>query len=850
MPNPPHPSDLLAEYRRKRSLDRTPEPGGGRVRDGGRIFVVQKHDATRLHWDLRLEMDGVLRSWAVPRGPSRDPADKRVAVFVEDHPIEYADFEGVIPEGNYGAGAVIVWDRGTYEPLEDMAAGFANGKLLFELRGYKLRGVWTLVKLRKSEKDWLLIKERDAHAVRGAGDAFPQDSVLSGLTIEEMGSGSRRVAEVRARLDALDAPHARVEPDAVRLMLAETRAKPFSGEGWVFEPKYDGYRMLAVAGEGSGRLITRSGNDATASFPEVAQALKALPFRHLVMDGEVVVHDAAGLPSFQRLQKRARLTRGPDIRRASLELPATLYLFDLLGFEDRDLRGLRLVERKAVLRRILPAAGPLRYADHVEAQGAAFFAGVERLGLEGMVAKRAASRYRAGRSSDWIKVRASPTDDFVIVGWTEPKGSRTGFGALALATHIDGVLTFTGTVGSGFRERQIRDIAARLVRLRRSGPACANAPAGGEYAWVEPKLVCEVRYVEVTDEGLLRQPVFLRLRDDKPPEEVVRSRTGPDGPGAADAGDGPDGDADPDVAVVEQEAPVREVRLSNLDKVFWPEDGYTKGDLVEYYRAIAPWILPYLRDRPVVLTRFPDGIHGKSFFQKDAPSFAPAWLRTETIYSEGSERDLRYFVCDDESSLVYLANSASIPLHVWASRVASLERPDWCILDLDPKDAPFDGVVRVARFLRDLCGEIELPAYVKTSGSSGLHVLIPLGGQCTFDQAKTLAGLLARTTVAALPDIATIARVLSQREGKVYVDFLQNGHGKLIVAPFSVRPLPGAPVSMPLEWREVVPSLDIRRFTIRTALRRMAQKKADPMRPVLDDRPDLVTALEKLYARG
>ncbi len=842
----PKPSKGLEEYRRKRSVERTPEPAGAVAPAGGRRFVVQLHDASRLHYDFRLESDGVLKSWAVPKGPSRNPADKRVAVHVEDHPVEYADFEGVIPEGNYGAGAVIVWDRGLYMPLEDMQEGFEKGKLLFELRGYKLRGRWTLVKIKKSENDWLLIKERDAYATDDEGGDFPAGSVFSGLTVEEMASGSDRAEGVRDELKRLGAKSRRVRAPDVKLMLAESRQSPPSGEDWIFELKYDGYRMIGQAGSGRSMLRTRNGRDATASFPEIAKALESLPYEHLVIDGEVVVHDDEGKPSFQRLQKRAMLTRPLDVARAALELPAVLYVFDLLGFGEYDARALPLVERKRLLAELLPQAGPLRYSDHIVGQGEAFYASVEAMGLEGIVAKKAKGAYRAGRSPDWQKVRASPTDDFVVVGYTQPRGTRTGFGALHLATYVNGALTYTGTVGSGFTERQLADTHTRLQPIRRPDPPCIGAPQAEEHTWVEPELVCEVRYVEVTDEGLLRQPVFLRFRTDKAAHECMRSAEATDEEPLDDTGPVPDDDA---FLTVAEEEPVRTVRFTNLDKVFWPEEGYTKGDLIEYYRAVADWILPFLRERPVVLTRFPDGIEGKSFFQKDAPSFAPDWIRTETIYSDQSERELSYFICDDLPTLLYLANSASIPLHIWASRLGSLETPDWCILDLDPKDAPFRHVVEVAKCIHALCQEIELPVYIKTSGSSGLHVMIPLGRQCTHDQSKSLGELLARVVVKELPEIATIVRLPAKREGKVYVDFLQNGHGKLLVAPYSVRPLPGAPVSMPLEWREVNGKLDIRAFTIRTAIERLARKKRDPLLPVLEEMPDLVSALAALAAR-
>ena len=750
-------------------------------------------------------------------------------MHVDDHPREYADFEGLIPEGNYGAGAVIVWDRGAWVALEDPVAGLAKGKLLFDLRGYKLRGRWTLVKIKKGEREWLLIKERDTH-VRDPGTEFPEHSVLSGLTVEELKVGHDRAAGARDRIRAVGAPEGVVPADGGQLMLAETAAEAFDREGWLFEIKYDGYRMLAAGGAGAAPLVSPNGNDFPASFPELARALRALPFGQVLLDGEVVVHDAAGLPSFQRLQKRARLTRGPDVRRAAVELPAALYVFDILGFENWDLRALPLVERKAIVRELLPPVGPLRFADHVERVGQAFFGQAVQLGLEGIVGKRADSPYRAGRSSHWQKIRADKTDDFVVAGFTAPKGSRAGFGAVHVAWYEDDALVYAGRVGTGFRTEDLPAVRDTLEGMLRETPACRNAPIGQEHRWTEPTMVAEVRYKEVTEEGLLRQPVFVRFRDDKPPQDCLR-RTG--------------GDAGPAAAPTVRPGRV-EVVLSNLDKVFWPDEGYTKGDLIAFYRTVAPWMLPYLEDRPLVMTRYPDGIGGKSFFQKDAPVFAPDWIRTEVVYSDDAEREIRYFVADDADALAYVANLGTIPLHVWASRIATLEQPDWAIMDLDPKEAPFTDVVTVAQAARDLCEAIGLPCYVKTSGSSGLHVLLPLGRRCSHDQARQIAELLARVLARQLPDIATIKRLPTQREGKVYLDYLQNGRGKLLVAPFSVRPLPGAPVSTPLEWDEVTPDLDIRRFTIRTVPERLATRERDPLRPVLEVQPDLGDALGKL----
>jgi bifunctional non-homologous end joining protein LigD len=840
--------DALDAYRSKRSLERTPEPAGAVGQGDGRLFVVHQHAARRLHFDLRLEMEGVLRSWAVPKGPSYDTAEKRLAVHVEDHPLEYGEFEGLIPEGNYGAGAVIVWDRGEWVSVGDPLEGMAKGKLLFELKGYKLRGLWTLVKLKKSEKDWLLIKERDAWASKDP-DSFAAESVLSGLTVEDLGAGRDRGEAIRRELIRLGAPRRVVDAKAVGVMLAETAERSFSRKDWLFEPKLDGYRVLAARTPAEPRLLTRNGNDCATSFPEILRAVAALPFDHLVLDGEVVALDEQGRPNFQRLQGRARLSRPIDIRHAAVNTPVTYYGFDLLGFEDFDLRPLPLSARKAALRRVLPPVGPLRYLEHVEEEGETLYREAERLGLEGVVGKKADSPYRPGRSPAWLKVRSRRTGDFVVVGFTAPKGSRGGFGALHLADYVDGTLTYAGRAGSGFSDKQLTEVRRTLEQHRRPKPACAGPlPTEKGTTWVEPMLVSEVEYSEWTDELLLRQPVFLRFRDDKRPEECVRAGRPSAGEATRDAMPAStrgSRNAEKASAARRDEAALP-FEFTNTKKVFWPDEGYTKGDLIDYYRAIAPWLLPYLRNRPVVMTRYPDGIGGKSFFQKDAPGFRPDWIRTERMWSEDTQREIDYFVCDDEATLLYIVNLGTIPLHLWASRVPTLERPDWCILDLDPKGAPFEHVVQVARAGKELCDRIGLPVLVKSSGSSGLHLLIPLGRQCTHEQARSLGELLARCIVGRLPEISTIVRQVSHREGRVYVDYLQNGSGKLIVSPLCVRPLSGAPVSVPLAWKEVNPKLDIRRHTIKTVPDRMRKLGADPLAPVLELSPDLGAALEAL----
>lgn len=912
------PHGNLEAYRRKRSGEATPEPMGSRTAAGSGRFVVQKHAARRVHFDLRLELGGTLKSWAVPRGPSLDPEVKRLAVATEDHPLEYVDFEGSIPAGNYGAGAMIVWDSGRWTPLEDPAAGMESGKLLFELHGYKLRGVWTLFRTggRRQTDDgsqWLLMKKPDAAARPAGSDAddddrdpdggLPPHSVLSGLTVEELRDGCDRIEGVRAEIEASEAPRRPVDPRSLPLMLATAADRPFSRAGWIYELKYDGYRLVAAREGGSVFLRYRRGGDVTALYPELTRALRRLPVESLVLDGEVTVLDGGGRPSFPMLQRRGLLSRPADIARASVRQPATLFAFDLVSFEGRDLRPLPLLERKGWLARTLPPAGPLRYADHIEEQGEAFFEQAAAMGLEGAMAKDGASRYVGRRSSSWVKFRTERTADFAIVGMSPPKGSRIGLGALHLAVwdpdvpagaaeagqaggdgpgqdegdagdRSRGSLVYAGRVGTGFSDADLAELAQRLSANRREDPPC-QAPRGADDAhgegetgagsavggavpaagaapdvhaaalltddhimggrvadqtWTEPddELVCEVRYKEWTPHGMLRHPVFLRLRDDKPLEDCIRR-------------------AEPRAGRAEPPAPpAPQVEVTNASKVFWPNEGYTKGDLIDFYAAIAGAMQPYFTDRPLVMTRYPDGIEGKSFFQKNAPDFAPDWLHTVRLTSPRTGKDVEYFVCQNRESLVYVANLAAIVLHVWSSRLHQLGQPDWCILDLDPKDAPFDDVIEIALAIRRLCRKIELPSFVKTSGSSGLHVLLPLGGACTYEQSRSLGQLIAQIICRQLPEIATVTRNPERRGGKVYIDFVQNGRGRLLVAPFSVRPLPAAPVSTPLRWSEVKPGLDLRDHTIRTVPQRLRKLKTDPLRGVLTEKPDLLAALRRL----
>jgi bifunctional non-homologous end joining protein LigD len=631
----------------------------------------------------------------------------------------------------------------------------------------------------------------------------------------------------------------------IAVMKPETAERPFSRSGWVFELKYDGYRALVERKSSEARIAYRSGRGVTAIFPEIASAVTALPF-DLILDGEIVIVDGNGRPDFNALQRRAQRTRQIDVVRAAAAAPATFFAFDLLALDGHDLRKLPLTARKDLLRQVLSLAGSgvLRSTEEVAERGEDLFAAVSQLGLEGVVAKRADSPYRAGYSSDWLKFRVDRTADLAVLGF-EPAG-RDGFRCLHLGVRQGSGWVHAGTVGTGFGRQEMTEIRGRLDTGQRPRSTVAGAPRG-KVVWVEPELVCEVRYKEWTPGGHLRHPVFLRLREDKAPEECL--------PPLDARGVGPEVAEEPAEEPSEEPAPPPDpapappLKLTNLDKVFWPDEGYTKGDLIEYYRAVSPWMLPYLCDRPLVLDRYPNGITGKSFFQKHAPDMAAGRLRSVAIRGDGNTREIDFFLCDEPEGLLFLANLGAIPFHLWSSRLPDLDKPDWCILDLDPKGAPFEHVVRIALTIRELCEEIEMPSFIKTSGGSGLHILLPMGRQLDHERVRQLGELLARVIVERLPDIATTARSIPARKGRVYIDALQNGRGKLLAAPYSVRPLPGAPVSTPLSWSEVGPRLDVKKFSIRSVPQRLKQRKEDPLRGVLEVQPDLARSLALLSER-
>lgn len=835
----------LERYREKRDFARTPEPAGsegeGRSGRAARRFVVQKHAARRTHFDLRLEIDGTLVSWAVPKGPSADPETKRLAVHVEDHPLDYGDFEGAIPQGEYGAGVVIVWDRGRYEPVgetedsdEALRHGVRQGKLDVVLYGERMRGRWALVRMkgRESEDNWLLLKKRDVYAEPGDPDGLVErylDSVVSGRSLDDP-----------ALREAEPGSAGSLPPVDTRPMLAQRGERLPSGEAWCFELKMDGIRAIGWAGPGAVvQLYSRSGSRLEAAFPEVAEALELVARRtgsEFVIDGEIVAATAAGRASFEDLQPRFSLREASEIEQSARARPAEMFVFDLLWLGGEDLRDRPLSERKEKLRALVKQAGHrLHYVRHDVAEGDATRERARSEGWEGVVAKRLKSRYRSGeRSQDWLKVKDLARQEFVVGGWTEPQGGRRGFGALLVGYYegagADRQLRYAGRVGSGFRGVDLEEIKARLDAL--TIEACPFSEVTDDVKgahWVRPELVAEVKFLEWTREGRLRQPVFLGLRSDVDSLRVVRE-------GAVQAAAaGPPVEPTPAMESLIQALASLEragqdgeldiegerLKVSNLSKVFWPESGATKGDLLRYYLSVAPAILPVLRDRPLTLERYPDGITGEMFYQQKMPGPTPEAVRTVTLEVDGEPAER--LVGGDLHTLLYTAQLAAISQHVWPSRLGTLDHLDYTILDLDPgARVPFSAVRETALATKEQLERLGLRGYPKTSGASGIHIVIPLVAGTSYETGRLLAELIAQLVAGVHPDLATVQRAVSKRGARVYVDFLQNRRGATVASAYSVRPRPGATVSAPLNWHELAGDVRPLDFTLRSMQDRLA----------------------------
>ncbi|HZO21656.1 MAG TPA: non-homologous end-joining DNA ligase [Steroidobacteraceae bacterium] len=914
----------LDPYAAKRTFTRTPEPGAEVAprRRGPLLFVVQKHAARRLHYDFRLELDGVLKSWAVPKGPSLTAGDKRMAVEVEDHPFEYASFEGVIPAKQYGAGNVIVWDCGVYSPDEDHKYSFgdreeaqarlrrelAEGKLSLFLRGEKLKGSFALVRTRQ-DKQWLLIKHKDRFVAGGELLARSR-SVLSNVVVEDAESLQSVQRTAAAHLTP-SGPEENM-PAKLSPMLAETGSMPRSSVDWLYEPKLDGYRVLAFVLGSRVRLQSRRGIDLTAVFPDLTADLAQQAGADMILDGEIVALGADGKPSFNALQNRAQLKTAGEIATAVRESPAVLVCFDLLHFAGLNVRGFSYVDRRRYLAQCLLPSARIQLM-HVSPEAEPLYEAATASGFEGIIAKRRNSLYEPGkRSGSWLKFKTTQTTEFVVGGYTQGKGEREPLGALLLGYWLDGKLRYAGHAGSGLTEPVIAEIGRRAKGLeRRTSPFAERVQLHRPTHWLAPELVAEVTFADWTPDGLLRAPVFKRLRDDVSPESVTRpaevpvqaavssseavpprksrparARTAPTSKRSSPASQIEEivGQLDNDAARVDLTVGDARIRLTNLDRAYWPADpaarapAITKRDLIRYLARVSPYMLPHLVNRPLTMIRMPEGIYGERFFQKHWEQSLPDFVETIRVYSGHKEEEHRYLLANNLPTLLWLGQSGTLEFHIWHSRaqpgpdcvsqstdyassLESLEEsvlnyPDYLVFDIDPyiysgKEAKGDepelnsrGFAvgrRVAFWLRTLLRQMSLDAIVKTSGKTGLHVFVPIDRTVTFEAARHICETVGRHLMRAHPKDITLEWAVEKRTDKIFIDYNMNVRGKTLNVAYSPRGLPGGPVSMPLTWEELE-AAEVMDFTIATVPARL-EKTADRWQDALSGKFSLSRTL-------
>jgi len=890
----------LKKYVSKRDFSKTTEPKSGKSSDRNKLnFVIQKHDASRLHYDFRLEMEGVLKSWAVPKGPSTDPKIKRLAMMVEDHPYDYKDFEGIIPKGEYGGGTVIVWDEGTYEPIEAIKGKKAqekhllgqlnDGSLKIRLNGEKLQGEFALVKTNgMGENGWLLIKHKDDYA--STKDITKEDkSVLSGKTIEKMEKTSDKVWKAGKEQDLKTekkSPKPKVKketksvgdevtvdvksilkkapktaiPTGIKPMLATLVNEPFDDPDWQYEVKWDGYRAMAFLNKGKVDLLSRNNKSFNEKFYPIYDLLSDWKL-NAVLDGEILVLNDKGISNFGSLQNW----------RSEADGELVFYVFDILWYEGKNLMELPLYRRQAILNEVLPTNDDrIRLGKVFKASGVDFFDAAERMGLEGIIAKKTDSTYSTNyRSKEWLKIKVHKRQEVVIAGFTKNADTSKSFSSLLLGVYEQGKLQYVGKVGTGFSDKLQKSMMEQfkpiivdqspfesIPDVNKPSRFRPNPPKA-KATWLKPELVCEVAFAEVTDDGVFRHPSFQGMREDKKAKDVVREVEMPTEKVVEDAETqnphakaikAPEGKVPKTLLNPKDETQVRkikghELKFTNLSKIYWPEDKVTKRDMFNYYYQVAEYILPYLKDRPQSLNRFPGGIHGKSFYQKDVKGKAPDWAKTFP-YENGDGEKKEYLVGTDEASLLWMASLGCIEMNPWFSRVQSPDHPDYCVIDLDPDKQSFDQVVETALETKKVLDAIDVPSYCKTSGSTGIHIYIPLNAKYSYDQSQMFAKIVVNLVHQQIPEYTSLERMISARKGKMYLDFLQNRPGATIAGPYSLRPKIGATVSMPLHWDEVKPGLKMKDFNIFNAIDRL-KVEGDLFKGVLGKGIDLIKAVEK-----
>ena len=852
----------LEEYSRKRHFDKTPEPRPSTkpTKTESHRFFVQRHNASHLHYDFRLEIAGTLKSWAVPKGPTQDPAPKRFAAMVEDHPLDYGDFEGNIPAGNYGGGSVMLWDRGTFELIGDTPAldQIARGDLKFRLSGKKLKGEFALVHMKGKGKgnDWLLLKKKDAEARPGWDVEEFARSIKTGRTQEEIAKelpieGAKPVSHAWNKISGVK----RAEmPGFVKPMSAILGSGSPQGEQWTLEVKWDGVRALCYLKDGTLEIFTRNGNRCERQYPELTALPHNIRCQEAILDGEIAVLDPQGVSRFALIQPRIMNSDAQAIAQLAKRQPVTLFLFDLLYLDGHDLRGAGLADRKKILQSVLEPSTLVRYSEGFPNDDGQFLELAREQGLEGLIAKCLTSTYQHRRSPEWVKLKLVSQQEFVLTGFTE--GERDYFGALILGVYEGKKLVHVGNVGTGFDAKQMAAIHARmvpLVTLKSPFSVKVKTPVRGT-SWVRPELVVQIKFANWTPDGNLRAPVFLGFRDDVNPEDCVRD--------ALDAVAEQAKDPKPKkhtrkplLTETAEEARVEidgnQLKFTHLNKIWFPTDGYTKRDLLNFYNDVSSFLLPHLEGRPLSLKRYPNGINEEYFFQKNSPASYPSWLKFTEI--ESDHRDpkkapglIRYVLAENRAALLFLVQQGCIDQNPWQSRVGSLENPDFILIDLDPQGCEFSMIVEAALLVRRTLDQLELEGYAKTTGGDGMHIYIPVLPEYSYDTTRTFAEAISRVCVAQRPELFTTPRSVEKRQrNKVYFDYLQNGEGKTIAAPYVARAHAGAPVATPLAWREIKAGLTPAQFHIRNAIARF-DKVGDLFEGVLKKKQDLLPAFEKL----